>query len=254
MFYIYIYNLNLSQEIIMCTSNAIVSGILQHHQLFIKTKMYMCKEMTIKNVDKCAFKNIYCAIKYDSYPLLSIIDLRNNRIEYLNKITFGALIHMNELYLSNNKIEYLPVTLFINNTQLRVFDIKNNLLNTLPTFLFKYNNELTSIFIDNNNLNNFNIDTSNLLKLTYLSLKGNPLTSLNSDTIGKFLVRYYVGKLKITVDFFSFRNTCYCDKEWISSKINIINQIIINEVNKMKFCNYTHRGDICNKHNITNTS
>ena len=244
----------MSQEIIKCSRNATVSRTLQHHQLCLETEIYMCNEMPIEYVDKCAFKNIYCGIKYDTYPLLRIIDLRKNRIEYLNKITFEALIHMTELDLSNNNIEYLPVTLFINNTYLNVFNIKNNLLNTLPKFVFKYNNELTSIFLDNNNLNNFIIDTSNLHKLTYLSLKGNPLTSLNSDTIGNFLVRYYVGKLSITVDFFSFRNTCYCDKEWISSKINIINEIIINEVNKMKFCNYTHRGDICNTHNITNTS
>ena len=160
---------------------------------------------------------------------------------------------MTRLYLSNNMIENLPVNLLINNTKLVTFGINQNQLSTLPKYIFKYNRELRKIFLGYNKLTNFIIESAHLQKLKILTLHGNELISLDSDTFGAFLVEHYVGKLLITVDFASFTNTCYCDNIWITSKIDIINAIIKKGRHNLTFCDYINQGNNCNKNKIITT-
>ena len=254
MIYLFIYlTFNLSQKGLYCQRSDTDSGKLIKHQLYLRTKHYFCTGKSIDNVDKCAFHNIDCTVKHASYPQLISLDLRSNKIEHINEFTFDTLINMTRLYLSNNKIKYLPVNLLIKNKKLVIFSISKNQLSTLPKHIFKYNRELQTIFLGYNKLTNFIIESAHLQKLKLLTLHGNELTSLDRDTFGAFLVEHYVGKLRITVDFASFTNTCYCDNIWIESKIDIINAIIKNRKHNLTFCDYINQGNNCNENKIITT-
>lgn len=84
---------------------------------------------------------------------LTEIDLSYNKLETIDRNTFGGLNNLKAIYLSHNQLEHIDADGFADSPNLEIIDLSNNNFLNIPEFL--HNNKLKIIHLEENTIKNF---------------------------------------------------------------------------------------------------
>lgn len=118
--------------------------------------------------------------KYDfvTYDNLELLNLANNRIEYIDNETFLSLSSLKKLHLNGNRIEKLSSTMFVGLHNLEFLYLEYNLLKEIAPGTFNPLPNLKLLSLNNNQLSSLPAQIFRNVPLTKLNLRKNLLMHL----------------------------------------------------------------------------
>jgi hypothetical protein len=122
---------------------------------------------------------------FEAYDNVTILLLRNSKIESIYARAFHSLQHLEIIDLSYNAFVSIPPNLFIQNPKLQRVSLRNNLLVTLqPEVPILTSSTLLHLDLSNCKLSDLSpLSLSQLPNLQSLDLSGNSLIELSADVL-----------------------------------------------------------------------
>ncbi|XP_024299727.2 SLIT and NTRK-like protein 6 [Oncorhynchus tshawytscha] len=119
-------------------------------------------------------------LKYDfvTYDGLELLNLANNRIDYIDNETFLSLSNLKKLYLNGNRIETLSATMFIGLHNLEYLYLEYNIIKEIVPGAFNPLSNLKLLSLNNNLLTSLPLQIFRNVPLTKLNLRRNLLMHL----------------------------------------------------------------------------
>ncbi|XP_015238763.1 PREDICTED: SLIT and NTRK-like protein 6 [Cyprinodon variegatus] len=119
-------------------------------------------------------------LKYDfvTYDSLELLNLANNRIDYIDNETFLSLSSLKKLHLNGNRIEKLFSTMFVGLHNLEYLYLEYNLLKEIAPGTFNPLPNLKLLSLNNNLLSSLPAQIFRNVPLTKLNLRKNLLMHL----------------------------------------------------------------------------
>ncbi|XP_053708860.1 SLIT and NTRK-like protein 6 [Synchiropus splendidus] len=118
--------------------------------------------------------------KYDfvTYDTLELLNLANNRIDYIDNETFLSLSNLKKLYLNGNRIEKLFSTMFVGLHNLEYLYLEYNLIKDIAPGTFNPLPNLKLLSLNNNQLSSLPAQIFRNVPLSKLNLRKNLLMHL----------------------------------------------------------------------------
>lgn len=119
-------------------------------------------------------------LKFDfvSYDTLELLNLANNRIDYIDNETFLSLSSLKKLYLNGNRIEKLFSTMFVGLHNLEYLYLEYNLIKDIAPGTFNPLPNLKLLSLNNNQLSSLPAQIFRNVPLSKLNLRKNLLMHL----------------------------------------------------------------------------
>ncbi|KAL1021904.1 hypothetical protein UPYG_G00019590 [Umbra pygmaea] len=119
-------------------------------------------------------------LKYDfvTYDSLELLNLANNRIDYIESETFFSLSNLKKLYLNGNRIEKLSATMFIGLHSLEYLYLEYNVIKEIVPGSFNPLPHLKLLSLNNNLLTSLPLQIFRNVPLTKLNLRRNLIMHL----------------------------------------------------------------------------
>lgn len=119
-------------------------------------------------------------LKYDfvTYDSLELLNLANNRIDYIDNETFLSLSSLKKLYLNGNRIEKLFSTMFVGLHNLEYLYLEYNVIKEIAPGTFNPLPNLKLLSLNNNLLSSLPAQIFRNVPLTKLNLRKNLLMHL----------------------------------------------------------------------------
>lgn len=119
-------------------------------------------------------------LKYDfvTYDGLELLNLANNRIDYIDNETFLSLSNLKKLYLNGNRLEKLHPTMFVGLHNLEYLYLEYNIIKEIAPGAFNALPNLKLLSLNNNLLSSLPLQIFRNVPLTKLNLRKNLLMHL----------------------------------------------------------------------------
>ncbi|XP_067116511.1 SLIT and NTRK-like protein 6 [Osmerus mordax] len=124
-------------------------------------------------------------LKYDfvTYDSLELLNLANNRIDYIDNETFLSLSNLKKLYLNGNRLEKLYPTMFVGLHNLEYLYLEYNIIKDIAPGAFNALPNLKLLSLNNNQLTSLPLQIFRNVPLTKLNLRKNLLMHLQVSNV-----------------------------------------------------------------------
>jgi Leucine-rich repeat (LRR) protein len=139
-------------------------------EIFPNLKILEIKQQKIKFIEAKNFANL---------KELEELDLSENPLRTLKQNVFGNLGKLKTLSLSYCQLESLPAKIFSKLTQLEEIDLEHNQLTHLDKTFFANNLKLKEIHLNANKLQNIDVDFTSLVNIESIIMRRNDCINLS---------------------------------------------------------------------------